>query len=33
MARVDPDNDAIRRYVVYHHRYDSERQWNRQEAD
>jgi hypothetical protein len=32
MARVDPDNDAIRRYVVYHYRYDSERHERRNVA-
>lgn len=25
MARVDPDDDSIRRFVVHHHRYDPQR--------
>lgn len=25
MSRVDPDDDSIRRFVVYHHRYDPDR--------
>jgi hypothetical protein len=32
MPEVDPDNDAIRRYVVYHYRYDSKRHERRNVA-
>jgi hypothetical protein len=32
MAAVDPDNDAIRRHVVYHYHYDPERHERRNVA-